>query len=72
MASATQLKREARASCKYHDHTMQTTWHKIPGRNIWTLGCLLCGATAVVDPKPPSNGIDISGSAVATNCKKHR
>ena len=32
--------------------------------------CRYCGAWVALNETPPPNGIDISGPAVATNCKR--
>jgi hypothetical protein len=67
------LRKSARESAKWRGHTLSrfspAEIHS-NGKKQSFASCLICGAMAVVDTQPLPNDIDISGSAVALNCKK--
>lgn len=62
------LMNEAREAAQNRGHTLGPF---APGE-FWRerryADCTECGMGVAVDPDPPPNGIDISGSAVALNC----
>jgi hypothetical protein len=67
MKAIDRLKREAREACEWRGHTMSRYrlsdfWRKPYAK------CKVCGASVHVDDRPPPNGIDIAGPAVALNC----
>lgn len=70
------LKREAAQAMITRGHKVGH-WHSGTryGHTVkdaaWT-ACEYCGLTAFVDAHPPPNGIEISGEAVALNCKDAR
>ena len=55
------LKHEAKEGASWRGHDM-SRFNKNLAR------CKICKAEAYVDAKPPPNGINISGTAVALNC----
>lgn len=75
MRKIERLKNSASASAYYHGHHLSR--YKISSRsaNEYVVGyrasatCVDCGMAVFVDSLPPPNGIDISGEAVALNCK---
>ena len=63
------LIRSAMDSAKDRGHSMEFPQIvKVVGRTCFDSTCSICGAELRVDPTPPPNGIDISGTAVALNC----
>ncbi len=58
------LKREASESAAWRGHTLGP-WQDSGKRSYAECEC---GAGVQVDTKPPANGINIGGSAVAINC----
>lgn len=68
MKKIEKLKASALESAKWRGHRMTNFSMNSP-----TSGhafCLECPAMAFVDSKPGPNGIDVSGEAVAINCKR--
>lgn len=68
MKNERSLKQEATKAMKWRGHTpgpwkLSDYW-KHPFRC-----CTKCGMAVYVDANPPANGIDVSGEAVALNCK---
>jgi hypothetical protein len=76
MAAYSTLRRRAAAAANWRGHSLK--WARIrdsaphtamhSGRIIVSAECRHCGASVTIDTAPPANGIDIGGSAVATNC----
>ena len=69
----TNLRKEADAVCKFRGHkminwgfTLSPGGQRVQGGAI----CKYCGMDVSYDTKPPANGIDISGEAVALYCPK--
>ena len=63
------LLRSAMDSAKDRGHSMEfPKIVEVAGRTCFDSTCSICGAELRVDPTPPPNGIDISGTAVALNC----
>lgn len=64
------LRRRAAAACKMRGHKMM--WPRVsPGQTHQDGACRLCEAQAHINIKPAPNEIDISGSALALNCRYH-
>ncbi len=61
------LKSEAMEACKYRGHDMNRWNEYHPG--VASTACKNCGMDVGVDIKPPPNGIDIGGEAVALTCQ---
>ena len=64
------LKKEAAEDCKFQGHKMTRfkTIHTDTNRIICESACSICGKWAQCDTRPPANGIDIGGDAVALSC----
>jgi len=74
MTRLARLRREARRACKDREHRLMRHWfgNDIGGRlREWTF-CLNCGKEVTVIPNPMPNEIEISGEAVALNCRLDR
>jgi len=67
MRSLRELKEEATTSAKRHGHKMLPFVGREPGKAMSI--CRVCGKAIYVNTQPAPNGIDISGEAVATECK---
>lgn len=61
------LRKSALESCSYRGHKMQPFRRK--HRHWWVSECKVCGKTVVINDIPAPNEIDVSGEAVALNCK---
>lgn len=64
-----QLQRQADDSATWRGHRLGP-WQTYPSTTIAHACCENdgCGAYVSVDTRPPANGIDIGGEAVALNC----
>ena len=67
MRKIERLKQEAKDACEWRGHNMRRWklsdyWRKPYSK------CETCGASVYVNDRPPANGIDICGTAVAMNC----
>lgn len=63
------LKREARSFAMARGHQMSPFKGALSGDpNIASAECTKCHRCVIVYAKPPPNGIEIGGSAVAINC----
>lgn len=67
MRKQDRLQKEALESCKFRGHEMKR-FMKFTKTFSVSL-CRKCGKEAFVNAKPPPNGIDISGEAVALGCE---
>jgi len=61
------LKKEAQAATAWRGHKMRWTMDT----SFAFARCRRCGAVVWVELHPAPNSIGISGSAVATNCKRY-
>lgn len=76
MRKIDRLKKEAMEACKFRNHKMGPWAHLTNGkgwknyepRYIAVSDCERCGKSVQCDTRPPANGIDIGGEAVALNC----
>lgn len=77
MKKIDRLKKEARESAEWRHHKMGKWvnltygegW-KNPGPRYTAISdCLVCGMSVEVDTRPPANGIEIGGEAVALTCE---
>lgn len=66
-STAQRLRREARAGARWRGHNLAPFRPLETGRT-WHATCTACGREVVIDVKPPPNGIDIAGEAVALDC----
>jgi len=71
------LIQSAQESIRFRGHTEpKDCWQQTYGkpfaarnaRRVWLYECAVCGKHCQVDTKPPPNGIDIGGPAVALGC----
>lgn len=67
MKTLQDLMTEAKESCEWRAHIMGT-WDVLSSSRA-TVRCLLCDMEVFVCTDPAPNEIDISGEAVALNCK---
>lgn len=71
MTELRRLRREALRAARSRGHASMR-WdgpaHELTQRQ--TAICLACGAWVQVDTRPAPNGINVAGSAVATNCTR--
>lgn len=72
MSRAQELAKRATDAAAFRGHLMQTwTWHEHSGDRITGSSyCNTCGRGAFITTKPAPNEIDISGEAVALNCRE--
>ncbi len=69
MTKLARLKREARESAEGRGHRMSRFRREFGYMgSVATAHCLSCGKIVTVVTKPPANGIDIGGEAVALGC----
>jgi hypothetical protein len=61
------LKTQASKAIKFRGHTGR--WSALHSVSAW-FRCTDCDAHAYVTTRPPANGIDIGGSAVAVSCDR--
>ena len=75
MKAGSDLKRlqtEAAQASGWHGHALGkwgTNWNRDGLRITSIAGCTRCKCGVMVDTRPPANGIDIGGSAVAVGCE---
>jgi hypothetical protein len=67
MTTLKTLKQSARESATYRGHKLGR-WHSVTSGRSATADCVHCACGVTVDTRPPPNGIDIGGSAVAIGC----
>jgi hypothetical protein len=65
MKKIDRLKREASDAATWRGHKMGRFTHFT---HTAISECSICGASVEVDTRPPANGIDIGGPAVAIGC----
>jgi hypothetical protein len=75
MRKLKKLKRQAKSSAEFHGHTLGP-WKSnliFPTRTraVELSICIHCGEWVAVDTRPLPNGINVGGTAVAMECKKH-
>lgn len=70
MRKQDRLQKEALRSCKFRGHDM--TPFRGNDFTVTTSHCVKCLKTVWVDTKPPPNGIEISGEAVALGCESNK
>ena len=78
MDSLDNLRRGAEAAMRFRGHTVPelADWKQLEGglgsrsaRKTFEYTCERCGKSVVIDNRPPANGIDVGGSAVALDCE---
>lgn len=62
------LKRQARQAAGWRGHEPGKFKPDRFWKTVHIAHCNHCPCSVAVDPKPPANGIDICGDAVAINC----
>lgn len=70
MRRVERLKSEARQAASQRGHVLKPFLRGEYNTEVFVSVCRHCEMGAVVDPDPAPNGIDISGRAVAMNCKR--
>ena len=66
------LRREAENAAFYRYHDLGA-WHsgsEWRPYEVESAECKRCGAYVQIDVRPPPNGIDVGGTAVAVNCEE--
>lgn len=71
MTTLKNLKGQALAAARWRGHNLRRFFevHGQDGTSWQVSYCKTCGAHVQVNDRPPPNGVDISGEAVALNCK---
>lgn len=67
MKKIERLRISAVESCNFQGHKMKPFSRKY--RHWWSSECRICGMGVYIDDEPAPNSIDVSGEAVALNCK---
>jgi len=76
MRGIDRLRIEAEHSLRHRGHTKPNPgdWQHVidrrgkQPRHLWRYLCPACGLEVAIDTRPPANGIDIGGPAVARGC----
>lgn len=76
MRKIDRLIKEAREACEWRHHKMGNFtrltygegWRNPGPRHTAVSGCQVCGKSVMVDTRPPANGIEIGGEALALTC----
>jgi len=73
MRRVDRLKKEARESAKFREHTLGYFYRNDYWHTVHAAYCKICGMAVAVDSKRiPYHGIEIWGEGVALTCPKKR